>query len=269
MKFYGLLGEKLSHSLSPQLHKEIYNTAQIQAGYKLFSFPPAEMEEAISAIRLLSIDGVNVTIPYKETVIPYLDELSAVAESLQVVNTIHNVKGRLIGHNTDYEGFGMIFIRRKWQIADRSFVILGTGGAAKMALTYLIDHGAEKITLVSRKAGQVSRNSKVSYTTYHKLVNLKADYLVNTTPVGMFPNSDSSPVSEKELEPFGCVIDLIYNPEHTRLLSSAKKQGKPVANGLDMLIGQAVRSVEIWEEKQISDKVIEKLIHDFHQWKEG
>ena len=269
MKFYGLFGEKLSHSLSPQLHKEIYCKAKIEAGYKTFPFQPSQIQDAIKAIRLLSIDGVNVTIPYKEAVIPYLDDLSSVAESLQVVNTIHNKKGRLIGYNTDYEGFGLIFKRRAWLITDRSFVILGTGGAAKMAVTYLIDHGAEKITLVSRKVEQTSTDSKVDYINYNQLIGLKADYLINTTPVGMYPDMDFSPILEEELLPFACVIDLIYNPEQTQLLSSAKKQGKPIANGLDMLIGQAVRSVEIWEEKKIPDTLTEELIHDFHQWKEG
>jgi len=269
MKFYGLYGEKLSHSLSPQLHKEIYHRTGIQAGYKLFPFQPSEVKAAIRAMRLLSIDGINVTIPYKETVIPYLDELSSVADSLQVVNTIDNTKGRLVGYNTDYDGFGLIFKRRNWLVIEKSFVILGTGGAAKMAVTYLLDHGAEKITLVSRKEGQTDSNPKVSYTTYDKLTLLEADYLINTTPVGMYPSAGSSAVSEAEIRPFSCVIDLIYNPAATQLLISAQKQGKPTANGLDMLIGQAVRSVEIWEKTKITDTIIEELIHDHARWKEG
>lgn len=266
MKFYGLFGEHLSHSLSPQLHRTIYKRLSLDAGYKLFPFQPDRIHHTVDALRLLSINGVNVTIPYKEAVLPYLDYLSSVADDLKVVNTIKNDNGILTGFNTDYDGFGLIFKRRNWVTESSTFVILGTGGAAKVVQKFLLDHGARSVTFVSRSVKEESHDPRVSFTTYDEMPALSADFLINTTPVGMYPNQRVSPIEKNQLCAYSFVIDLIYNPSETILLQQAKSEGKQTANGLDMLVGQAVRSVEIWEELTIDPKITDELIEAFEQW---
>ncbi|WP_080146029.1 shikimate dehydrogenase [Marinilactibacillus piezotolerans] len=263
MHFYGLFGEHLSHSLSPLLHRSIYQKTGLQASYKTFAFPPAELSEAVASIRTLTISGVNVTIPYKETVLPFLDELDPLARQLQAVNTIKNQAGHLIGYNTDYAGFGLIFERRKWSPAGKTAVVLGTGGAAKMVIAYLLHQGIQHINIVSRSPERFESTDKTTYTNYTSASTLQGDFLINTTPVGMHPNTADSPVSEGMIQQFGILIDLVYNPFETTFLSLGRKHAKETANGLDMLIGQAVRAVEIWENIEIDSSIIEELIQEF------
>jgi shikimate dehydrogenase len=263
MNFYGLFGEKLSHSLSPSIHKHIYEQANIDAAYKIFPFSPSKLQEAVESIRTLSIKGVNVTIPYKESVIPFLDEMDDHARELQTVNTIHQENGKLVGYNTDYDGFAMIFSRRNWSVEGKNVVVLGSGGAAKMVIQYLKDHGAAMIHVISRSPNRFSNTKKVKYTNYDNLAELSGDYLINTTPIGMFPHVNDSPVSIDIIQSYTYLIDLIYNPYETRFLSLGKQLNKQTANGMDMLIGQAVRAVEIWEEKRIDPIITESLIRQF------
>lgn len=269
MKFYGLIGETLTHSLSPQLHKEIYRRAGIQAAYKNFPVPADKIEQAVESIRILSISGSNVTIPYKEAVMPYLDEIDSTAKKLGVVNTIVNMNGLLKGYNTDYEGFGLLFNRRNWDLKGARVTILGTGGSSKMVVQYVKDHGAQSITLVSRSAKDSIEGGLVKYKTYEDLPALTGDYLINTTPVGMYPNVSASPVSKETMSQFDAFIDLIYNPLETVFLKQAKMYDKPAVNGLEMLIGQAIKSVEIWENQSFPETLMNELVHDYAQWKEG
>lgn len=269
MKFYGLIGEKLTHSLSPQLHKEIYLRTGIRAAYKNFPLPADKVPHAIESLRVLSISGANVTIPYKEAVMPYLDAIDPTAKKLGVVNTILNTRGHLTGYNTDYEGFGLLFKRRQWDLNGAHVTVLGTGGSSKMVVQYVRDHGAESITLVSRRPNDVQADGPISYKTYDDSAELQGDYLINTTPVGMYPNMTESAVDQEILSRFGACIDLIYNPLETVFLKQAKELGIPVANGLEMLIGQAIRSVEIWENRTLPESLMDDLVSDYDQWKEG
>lgn len=264
MKFYGLFGEHLSHSLSPDIHKEIYRQITLEAGYKLFPFPPSQLSSAVEGIRTLTINGVNVTIPYKEAVIPYLDDIHKHAKKLQAVNTIQLSNRKLIGYNTDYDGFKLIFTRRNWTVEGKTAVVLGTGGAAKMVIQYLKDNNAHQIFVISRSPEAHENTKNVTYTSYEVLSTIKGDYLINTTPVGMYPNSEQSPVPMDIIQHFDRLIDLIYNPFETQFLSIGRKLDKSVVNGMDMLIGQAVRSVEIWENRSIPHTITDKLIMQFN-----
>ncbi|TVP90198.1 shikimate dehydrogenase [Alkalibacterium sp.] len=268
MKFYGLIGEKLTHSLSPNLHKTIYQRTGINAAYKNFPSPEDKIPQVIESLRLLSISGTNVTIPYKETVMPFLDDIDPTAQKLGVVNTILNQDGYLKGFNTDYDGFGLLFERRGWSLKDKSVTVLGTGGSSKMVVQYLKDHGTSSITLVSRTAKGQSADKLVTYATYDQLPTLKGDYLINTTPVGMYPHIDDSPITDETAQHFNAFIDLIYNPLETVFLKQGRSLGKPAVNGLEMLIGQAIKSIEIWEDRSLSPDLMDELIQDFDQWKE-
>lgn len=268
MKFYGLIGEKLTHSLSPNLHKTIYQRTGINAAYKTFPCSGDKIPELIESLKLLSISGANVTIPYKETVMPFLDHIDSNAKKLGVVNTILNENGYLKGFNTDYEGFGVLFERRGWQLSNKSVTVLGTGGSSKMVVQYLKDHGVSSITLISRTPKDNPLTGLVTYATYEELPAIKGDYLINTTPVGMYPNGGVSPITDEIAQHFGVFIDLIYNPLETVFLKQARSLGKPAVNGLEMLIGQAIKSIEIWEDRTFSPALIDELIQDFNQWKE-
>lgn len=268
MKFYGLIGEKLTHSLSPLLHKTIYKRTGIDAAYKNFPCPKESVPQVIESLKYLSISGSNVTIPYKETVMPYLDEIHPTAKKLGVVNTILNDNGYLKGFNTDYIGFGLLFERRNWKLDGQNVTILGTGGSSKMVVQYLKDHGVASITLVSRTQKENSSDDLVTYATYADLSELSGDYLINTTPVGMYPNGGVSPITDETAQHFGVFIDLIYNPLETVFLKQARALNKPAVNGLEMLIGQAIKSIEIWEGRTLPPSLMDELIQDFDQWKE-
>lgn len=263
MNIYRLFGESLSHSLSPEIHKEIYRYIGAEAAYSLFPFSPENLEQAIQGVRTLSIQGVNVTIPYKESVLPYLDTIDEHAKQMQAVNTIHHEDDKLVGYNTDYDGFGLIFDRRGWEITGKTAVVLGTGGAAKMAVYYLKQNGAKQIFVVSRSPEKYQSENRVHYIGYTELPNITGDFLINTTPVGMYPNTENTPVDESVIQSFDFLIDLIYNPYETRFLALGNSLNKQTANGMDMLIGQAVKSVEIWEDVTIDSKVTNQLIDQF------
>ncbi|UJF16033.1 shikimate dehydrogenase [Jeotgalibaca sp. MA1X17-3] len=268
MNFYGLLGETLGHSFSPRLHKLIYQKTKVDAAYKLFPFPPKELQQAMDGIRTLSIEGVNVTIPYKEAVLPYLDEVDSFAKKLGAVNTIKNINGKLIGYNTDYNGFGLILNRRNWDVNGKVAVILGSGGAAKTVEAYLVDHGIRQIYIVTRSPERFEHTENKTYVNYEEVQSLCGDYLINTTPIGMYPDCKSTPVNEKTIQNFDYIIDLIYNPTETALLKLGSKNSKQTANGLDMLVGQAVRAVEIWQESSIDEEIIEQLIFEWGEQQE-
>lgn len=263
MNFYGLFGESLVHSHSPSLHKLIYQKIGLGAAYKLFAFPPTQLKQAMDGVRTLSIKGVNVTIPYKEAVIPYLDEIGPLAKKLRAVNTIENVNGKLIGHNTDYSGFGLILSRRNWDVNGKIALILGSGGASKTVEAYLMDHGIQMIYIVSRNPERFKDTKNKQYTNYEDAQSLKGDFLINTSPVGMYPNVTETPLSETSIQRFDYLIDLIYNPSETTFLKLGRENNKQTANGLDMLVGQAVRAVEIWEKCSIDEQVTKELISEW------
>jgi len=241
---YALLGEKLGHSLSPEIHEEIFKTIGFKATYTLVETSTEGIKEEI-----IKYDGLNVTIPYKTEVIKYLGTLSKEAEEIGAVNTIYQNKG----YNTDYYGFGKMLEINSIPVKDQVVYILGTGGASKAVHQYLKDHQAKKIIFVSR-----SKKGK-SIIDYDVLKKRTGDLIINATPVGMYPNIKKSPVSENVIEKFKFAVDLIYNPFETEFLRLAKKEGLKRTNGLYMLVGQAVKAEEIWQGKEISDDLIDKI----------
>lgn len=255
MEFYGLLGERLSHSLSPQIHKRIFELNNIEGAYKLFPVSKENVKSVGECIKILGIKGMNVTIPYKEEVMNQLDYISDEAKKIGAVNTISLVDGKLYGYNTDYYGFGSMLEINDITVKDKIAVVLGTGGAAKAVVAYLQDKGVKNLFLVSRNKMNNNWSKDINLIDYSDLEKLNGDLLINTTPVGMYPEIGKSPVKEEVIKRFEAVIDLIYNPRETELLRIAKLNGKKNCDGLYMLVGQAVKSQEIWQEKSIDNKV--------------
>ena len=243
MRQYGLLGEKLSHSFSPLIHKFFYPDP-----YTLFE---VEKENLDAFFKEGAFDGINVTIPYKKAVIPYLGELSSAAQKLQNVNTIiKKADGTLFGDNTDY--FGLLKMAEKVNISfkDKKVLVLGSGGAGQTAHFAAKSEGAREVLLVSRKG-------EVNYENIKE--HQDADIIVNATPVGMYPNCGTSPVNLEIFKNLKGVLDLIYNPSKTALILKAEKMGIPYANGLYMLIFQAMRAAEIFSGNSFSSDLADKI----------
>lgn len=255
MEFYGLLGEKLSHSLSPEIHNSIFKELNIEGAYKLFEIKKEEIGELKKALKLLDIKGINVTIPYKEEVIKFLDHISSEAKEIGAVNTIALKDGKLTGYNTDYFGFGKMLEINGIQVENKDVVVLGTGGASKAVVAYLRNSKAKSITLVSRK--KMDSLNDIVYKTYEDEIN--GDVLINTTPVGMYPNVGKSPLSKDVINCFDVVVDLIYNPSKSELILIAEDLGKKICGGLEMLIYQAVKAEEIWQEREVPQEISDKL----------
>jgi shikimate dehydrogenase len=239
---FGLIGGRLAHSYSPQIHSHLGDYS-----YVLIEKKPEELEELL---RGDTFDGFNVTIPYKSTVIPYCDELSAVAARMGAVNTIVRRKdGSLIGHNTDYFGFETMLLQSGIDIGGKKALVLGSGGASKTAVAVLQDKGAEVIV--------ISRSGQNNYENLH--LHKDASLIVNTTPVGMYPANGETPLSLDIFPHLEGVLDMIYNPARTALLQMAEDRGIVAMNGLLMLVAQAKESAEWFTGHAIPDGKIQAI----------
>lgn len=244
---YCVIGEKLTHSMSPQIHKRYFDYYKQDSTYVITQIPMEDMLGDCSGL-LKEYDGFNVTVPYKEKVLKYLNGTSDEAKEIGAVNTVVNQGGDMYGFNTDPFGFESLLIHNDVAIKDKVFVVLGSGGASKSVCYILKKRGAKKVIVVTRKD-----TSEEGYMTYSALESFKGDVLVNTTPVGMYPNVDNCPVSENAIANFDTVVDIVYNPVYTELLKAAVRLGKKAVGGLYMLVAQAMKSQEIWQ-KKITDK---------------
>ena len=244
---YCVIGEKLTHSMSPQIHKRYFDYYKQDSTYEITQIPMEDMLGDCSGL-LKEYDGFNVTVPYKEKVLKYLNGTSDEAKEIGAVNTVVNQGGDMYGFNTDPFGFESLLIHNDVAIKDKVFVVLGSGGASKSVCYILKKRGAKKVIVVTRKD-----TSEEGYMTYSALESFKGDVLVNTTPVGMYPNVDNCPVNENVIANFDTVVDIVYNPVYTELLKAAVRLGKKAVGGLYMLVAQAMKSQEIWQ-KKITDK---------------
>ena len=238
----GLLGRKLGHSYSPQIHSHLGDYS-----YALFEKEPEELEDFL---RCGDFTGINVTIPYKKDVIPYLDELSPTAQKMGSVNTVvRRADGTLFGHNTDYFGFTALVKHSGIPVEGKNVLVLGSGGTSNMAVTALKDLGAQPIV--------ISRSGENNYHNLH--LHTDASVIVNATPVGMYPNTGVSPIDLKQFSHLEGVLDVVYNPARTQLLLDAEALGIPCENGLWMLVAQAKEASEYFTGTSLPDSCIEKI----------
>lgn len=247
---YGVIGRHISHSLSPELHG-IFARYTRPYDYERLDLEEHELE---GVIRNTEYSGFNVTSPYKRTVIPFLDELTPEAEALQAVNTIRRLSnGRLVGHNTDVYGFEKL--AKEKRIRGRKVLVLGTGGASSAICQALRNLGAKEIIRVSR-----NRRPEPDCCTYDELNrHPDAQVIVNSTPIGMYPNNGHSPldgcsVKWTDFQQLETALDAIYNPYRTKFLMDAEEAGAEVESGLAMLVYQGLRSAQIWGEVPRSGK---------------
>lgn len=266
MNIYGLLGKKLGHSLSPEIHKLIFEKLNVHGIYKLYEVSENNIKDVVDKVKDFNIKGLNVTIPYKIKVMDYMDEVSKEVKKIGAINTIVLKNNKMIGYNTDYYGFGMMLKKFKVEVKDKVVVVLGSGGASKAVVQYLKDKGSKKIIIVTRNIKEAQCKFKnCAFMTYNDLKNVtNSEIIVNCTPIGMYPNVDNSIVEGKILKNFKVSVDLIYNPLETLFLKKSKKVGNTSVNGLYMLVGQAIKAQELWNnikfDEEIIDEIYDKLV---------
>lgn len=251
---YGLIGEKLPHSFSKEIHEKL-------AGYdyQLKELTPAQLP---GFLEKRAFKGINVTIPYKQAVIPYLDEIDPKAAAIGAVNTIVNREGRLYGYNTDYDGMVALIRHAGLSLEGKTVLILGTGGTSKTAMAVAKDLGAASVRRVSRTA----RDGAISY---GEAQDLPVQILINTTPSGMYPDPDGQPM---DLSRFGWlegVLDAVYNPLRTRLVLQARDNGARGQSGLYMLVAQAAAACELFLGEALPQGALGQVYRTIHGEKQN
>lgn len=240
---YGLLGRTLRHSYSPQIHALLGDYE-----YRLFEVEPQDLE---AFLKKREFGGINVTIPYKKDVLPYLSGISDNAKRIGAVNTIIvKEDGGLYGDNTDYDGFLCLVQKSGFQVKGKKALVLGTGGASLPISAVLSDLGAREVVFISRSGENNYQNLSR---------HADADFIVNTTPVGMYPNNLKAPLSLSEFPKLSGVLDIVYNPQKTKLILDAERLGIPAYSGLLMLVAQAKRAAELFLGHDIPDSETDRI----------
>ncbi len=256
---YGILGHPLGHTLSPAMQNAAFAAAGIDAAYLPLAIPPDRVRKALSGLKTAGFSGFNVTVPYKETVIPFLARIDPSARAAGAVNTIvvSPKSGQWIGHNTDVFGFQMLLRRARIRPAGKRVLLIGAGGAAKAVCAALLA-SVKSIEIVNRTPARARRLRASFPEKFRRKIRVgrfrsasanpaagACDIIINSTTVGL-KKGDRLPISDGRLKSAEAVIDLIYNPPMTDFLRRAKKSGCRIANGLDMLLYQGARAFELW-----------------------
>lgn len=259
---YGIIGYPVGHSLSPIMHNLAFKILGIKAVYGAFEVKPQDLEIAIKGIRALGIKGVSVTIPHKEEVMKFLEEIEEVALEIGAVNTILNEDGKLKGFNTDWIGFLKALEEEGIELRDKKVVIIGAGGSSKAILYAVKKAGARKIEIYNRtyeKALNLANKFGVEAKPWEELKRASGDLIVQTTSVGL--KSWESPVDEEVLTHFRVAFDLVYFPLKTKFLSLAENSGCKIVDGLRMLLFQGVEQFKIWTKREPPVNLMKEAIY--------
>ncbi|MFX1277007.1 MAG: shikimate dehydrogenase [Promethearchaeota archaeon] len=270
-----LIGHPVEHSFSPIMHNAQIQELGLDYVYIAFDVHPDDLKAAIDGLRALDIKGMNVTIPHKEAVMKYLDEIEPMAEKIGAINTIKNESGHLIARNTDAGGAKKSLLDAGCKIDGKKILCLGAGGVSR-ALCFILSEEAEKIVLTDiyeerakKLANEIREKLNVNIEGKKSNENLlkeeikNADILINGTPVGMYPKTNISPISSKLLHEDLFVFDVVYNPLETQLMKDASEIGCKTLGGLDMLVNQGVLAFEWWTGKTPNSELMKNKIIKF------
>lgn len=242
---YGVIGNPIGHSLSPLIQNTAFREKGINAVYLAWEI--TDLKACMMGVRSLGIRGLSVTIPFKSDIIPLLDEVDGLAERIGAVNTVVNHKGLLKGYNTDAVG-ALRALEEKADISGNKVIIVGAGGAAR-AIGFILKQKGLEIFIANRSVDrgiELSRSLDCEFVRLDNLSDVQGDIIINTTPAGMSPKIDLSPVSEKAFREGMIAMDIIYNPGRTRFLDMAEKRGCIIINGIPMFIYQGAEQFRMW-----------------------
>ncbi len=260
MKKYFVIGDPVEHSLSPKLHNHWIKENNIDAIYDKKHLDESDIKKIVLEVKKGNIDGINVTVPFKKFIIPFLDELTAIAQEAQSVNTIYKIKDKVVGHNTDVDGFELALNHINYQVKNKKIFILGAGGVAPSIIISLKKMKASKIILSNRTKKKAENLSKQ----YSNLQIIdwgetpEFDMIINATSLGLKSNDEIN-LNYKKIGPDKLFYDVIYNPIETNFLLKAKKFGNRIENGKMMFIYQAQLAFKIWH--NILPKINNKLLY--------
>jgi shikimate dehydrogenase len=258
---YCVLGNPIAHSLSPAMHNRAFAHSQLNAVY--LAFPVTDIKAALTGIRALDIKGASITLPHKTPVMEYLDEIDKEAVNIGAVNTLINDNGRLIGRNSDITG-AIDALHGQTAIEDKEVLIFGAGGAAR-AIGFGIRGSGGNVTITNRSAEageKLAANLGGAFLPARELPGGRFDILINTTPVGMHPAINASPVPFEILAPEMVVMDIVYNPLETRFLKEASRAGCKTVDGLAMFVNQGARQFEWWTGEKAPVEVMRQAAID-------
>lgn len=266
VKTYAVIGDPIEHSLSPSIHNAAFKALNLDCTYIAYRIPRGELKEGIESLRQINIAGFNVTIPHKIEMMKYLDESSAECKTIGATNTVSNEGGKLVGYNTDMDGFLEPIKKRNIGISGQAALVLGSGGAARAIVAGFAKEHAKKITIANRtiqKAQDLSKfasslGTESDYTTLSNVDVTKYKFIVNTTSVGL--KNEPSPISTDAINSNHVVYDIIYMPMNTDLIQQSKKNSATIIYGYEMLLGQAAFAFQIWHKMQAPYEAMKKVL---------
>jgi shikimate dehydrogenase len=275
---YCVIGDPIAHSLSPEIHSFVFQKLDVGSHYEKVRVQPKNLEAFVKESKKTGRPGFNVTIPHKETVMTYLDEIDELASNVGAVNTVANRNGKLIGYNTDVHGCRMALERAGWKTGEK-VVLLGAGGAARAVIAGLnlmnvsqvflfdiVPERCEKLKADFQKFNAAEIITEPLNDAYFQKELTDANLLINATPVGMWPNTKQTPLPDSSwLTPGTAVFDLVPKPIRTKLLKDAESRNIKTIPGISMLIAQALAADEIWLQKKITDDLFDLLLKHIYQ----
>lgn len=258
-RHYVLLGHPVEQSLSPVMHDAALKKTGLAERYVAFCVQ--DIGGAMDGLRAMNIRGASVTLPFKVAVMEYLDDIDTDALEIGAVNTVVNENGRLIGHNTDWSGL-ILALKKAIVIRDKTIVIVGAGGTARAAAYGILREGGYPVIVnrTPKKGKMLAEKMQCAFYPLSEIGRIRGDVMINTTPVGMYPRGNQSPVNAAVLSGYNCVMDVIYNPIKTKLLKDAEKQGCRIVTGVEMFVHQGAEQFRLWTGKEPPRAVMKKVI---------
>jgi shikimate dehydrogenase len=256
-----LIGNPVTHSLSPAMHNQAFAAIGYNGVY--LAFRVLDPRPAIKGIKALNVKGVSVTVPHKIAVLEYLDDVDEIAARIGAVNTIVHDKGKLTGYNTDWLG-ALEALKTRTSIEGKSVAIIGAGGAAR-AIGFGLKSAGGRLTILNRtrtSGEHLAADLQVDFLPLDACQPNRYDVLINTTPVGMHPDTAATPIANKELSPEMVVMDIVYNPLETRFLKEASARGCRTINGVDMFVFQGAQQFELWTGQKAPVEVMRRVVLD-------
>ena len=271
-ELFGIIGNPIAHSLSPLLQNEAYELNGIHAHFQAFHIEKEDLETAIRGMKALGIKGLMVTVPYKAKVIPFLDEIDPIAEKIKAVNIVRRIDGKYVGFNFDGEAWlkGLLEDMDKESLVDENILILGAGGAAQSIYYALSQFKRVRIDLANRTLEKAEALKKLGNHPYTHAISLEEaenkqnqyDIIIQTTAIGMWPETDKTVIHLSQLKESAFVSDIIYNPIETKILKQARKLGAKTQNGMKMLALQNALAIEKWTGQKVSYPQMMKTLQE-------